>query len=79
MPCARALRNLDVVTFYGPINFDEKGRNASKPMGAIQIQNGDILVVAPTNAAVAEPGLPSPGLERSLTARSGAVVSLASG
>ena len=55
-----SLRNLDVVTFYGPINFDEKGRNAGKPMGAIQIQNGDILVVAPTNAAVAELNYPAP-------------------
>ena len=55
-----ALRNLDVVTFYGPISFDEKGRNAAKPMGAIQIQNGEILVVAPTNAAVAELNYPAP-------------------
>ena len=29
-------------------------------MGAIQIQNGDILVVAPTNAAVAELDYPAP-------------------
>ncbi len=55
-----ALRNLDVVTFYGPINFDEKGRNAAKPMGAIQIQDGEILVVAPTNAAVTELNYPAP-------------------
>ncbi len=55
-----ALRNLDVVTFYGPISFDEKGRNAAKPMGAIQIQNGEILVVAPSNAAVAELNYPAP-------------------
>ena len=55
-----ALRNLDVVTFYGPISFDEKGRNAAKPMGAIQIQNGEILVVAPTTAAVAELNYPAP-------------------
>ncbi len=55
-----ALRNLDVVTFYGPISFDEKGRNAAKPMGAIQIQNGEILVVAPTHAAVAELNYPAP-------------------
>ena len=55
-----SLRNLDVVTFYGPISFDEKGRNAAKPMGAIQIQNGEILVVAPTNAAVAELNYPAP-------------------
>ena len=55
-----SLRNLDVVTFYGPISFDAKGRNAAKPMGAIQIQNGEILVVAPTNAAVAELNYPAP-------------------
>ena len=55
-----ALRNMDVVTFYGPINFDEKGRNASKPMGATQIQDGKILVIAPTNAAVADLTYPAP-------------------
>ena len=55
-----ALRNLDVVTFYGPINFDERGRNAGKPMGAIQIQDGEILVVAPTNAAIADLNYPAP-------------------
>ena len=55
-----ALRSLDVVTFYGPINFDEKGRNAGKPMGAIQIQDGAILVVAPTNAAIADLNYPAP-------------------
>ena len=55
-----ALRNLDVVTFYGPINFDERGRNAGKPMGAIQIQDGEILVVAPTNAAIAGLNYPAP-------------------
>ena len=55
-----ALRSLDVVTFYGPINFDEKGRNAGKPMGAIQIQDGEILVVAPNNAAIAGLNYPAP-------------------
>ena len=56
----QALRDLDVVTFYGPISFDAEGRNAGKPMGAIQIQNGEILVVAPTNAAVTELLYPAP-------------------
>ena len=55
-----ALRSLDVVTFYGPINFDERGRNAGKPMGAIQIQDGEILVVAPNNAAIAGLNYPAP-------------------
>lgn len=55
-----ALRNLDVVTFYGPINFDETGKNVDKPMGAIQIQDGEILVVAPGYAAVADMIYPAP-------------------
>ena len=55
-----ALRNLDVSTFYGPINFDSTGKNESKPMGAVQIQNGKTVVVAPANAAVATLVYPSP-------------------
>ena len=49
-----ALYALDVMTFYGPINFDDTGKNAGKPMGAIQIQDGEIHVVAPDSAAVAD-------------------------
>lgn len=56
----RALRRLDVETFYGPINFDDKGMNSSKPMGATQVQNGQIRVVAPENAAVAQVLFPAP-------------------
>lgn len=56
----QALFDLDVVTFYGPINFDETGKNASKPMGAIQIQEGVINVVAPTEAAVSDLQYPMP-------------------
>jgi branched-chain amino acid transport system substrate-binding protein len=36
-----ALLDLDVVTFYGPIDFDEKGRNIAKPMSAFQYQGGE--------------------------------------
>ncbi len=50
----QALYDLDVVTFYGPINFDETGKNVAKPMGSIQIQDGVINVVAPVEAAVAD-------------------------
>lgn len=50
----QALFDLDIMTFYGPINFDDTGKNAAKPMGAIQIQNGEILVVAPAEAAAAD-------------------------
>ena len=57
-----ALRALSADTFYGPISFDKRGVNASKPMGTIQVQDGEILVVAPDAAAVAElryPATPS--------------------
>lgn len=56
----QALNDLDVMTFYGPINFDETGKNAGKPMGAIQIQDGVINVVAPAEAAVSELEYPMP-------------------
>lgn len=59
----QALFDLDVVTFYGPINFDDTGKNAAKPMGAIQIQDGEILVVAPAEAAVADLQYPMPAWE----------------
>ncbi|WP_423923469.1 amino acid ABC transporter substrate-binding protein [Candidatus Poriferisodalis sp.] len=47
-----ALRELDVETFYGPIRFDERGVNVAKPMGTVQVQDGQIVVVAPDAAAV---------------------------
>ena len=55
-----ALRNLDASTFYGPIKFDATGKNTAKPMGAIQIQDGEALVVAPANAAVTGVIYPAP-------------------
>jgi branched-chain amino acid transport system substrate-binding protein len=56
----QALLDLDVETFYGPINFDETGKNVGKPMVTIQIQDGEILVIAPEDAAVTEPIWPAP-------------------
>lgn len=56
----QALYDLDVVTFYGPINFDETGKNTGKPMVTIQIQDGEIVIIAPADAAVAEPIWPAP-------------------
>jgi len=55
-----ALRNMDAMTFYGPIKFDETGKNIAKPMGAIQVQGGEILVIAPAGAAVADLIYPAP-------------------
>jgi len=48
-----ALNSMDVDTFYGPIKFDDAGVNRAKPMGTIQVQDGEINVVAPEGAAVA--------------------------
>ena len=59
----QALFDLDVETFYGPINFDDTGKNAGKPMGAIQIQDGAIFVIAPTEAAVSDLQYPMPAWE----------------
>lgn len=56
----QALNDLDVTTFYGPINFDETGKNAAKPMGSIQIQNGEIKVIAPGQAAEVDIMYPMP-------------------
>lgn len=50
----QALNDLDIVTFYGPIRFDATGKQEAKPMGTIQIQDGVINVVAPSEAAVAD-------------------------
>ena len=55
-----ALHDLDVETFFGRISFDETGKNIYRSMGAIQIQDGDILVVAPAHAAVADVIYPAP-------------------
>ncbi|WP_420627048.1 amino acid ABC transporter substrate-binding protein [Candidatus Poriferisodalis sp.] len=49
-----ALQELDVETFYGPIRFDDRGVNVAKPMGTVQVQDGQIVVVAPTAAATGE-------------------------
>jgi branched-chain amino acid transport system substrate-binding protein len=50
----QALRDLNIVTFYGPINFDETGKNADKPMATGQNQDGVFTIVAPPEAAVAD-------------------------
>ncbi len=55
-----ALNALDTTLFYGPVNFDETGKNAGKPMGAVQIQDSEIVVVAPADSAVADIRYPMP-------------------
>ena len=48
-----ALRDLTAETFYGPISFDGRGVNTAKPMGTVQVQGGEIVIVAPDAAATA--------------------------
>jgi branched-chain amino acid transport system substrate-binding protein len=55
-----ALNEMDIVTFYGPISFDETGKNVCKPMATIQIQDGEIHVIAPAEVAVREVIWPAP-------------------
>ncbi len=47
-----ALLEMDAQTFYGPINFDERGVNTAKPMGTVQVIDGEIPVVAPEAAKI---------------------------
>ena len=42
-----AIASLKVETFFGPIEFDEKGRNIQKGMVVMQIQNGRKVLIYP--------------------------------
>jgi branched-chain amino acid transport system substrate-binding protein len=42
-----AIAATDIMTFYGPIRFNEKGQNVAKGMGVVQIQNQKPVVVYP--------------------------------
>jgi branched-chain amino acid transport system substrate-binding protein len=55
-----ALANLDVTTFYGRLKFDSTGKNVSKPMVTIQIQNGQVQTVYPPDVANAQLQYPTP-------------------
>ncbi len=45
----KALRELNIVTFYGPIKFGPNGMNQVRKLPIIQIQNGKPVVLAPSN------------------------------
>ena len=46
-----AIAKTDIMTFFGPIKFDETGKNTAKPMVLYQVRGGDYKVVAPTQWA----------------------------
>ena len=49
-----ALAAVDTDSFFGKIKFDETGQNTFKPMSVIQIQNGKVVTVWPTESAEAK-------------------------
>lgn len=55
-----ALLALEVETFYGPINFDETGKNAAKPMATIQLQSGLPVIIAPQDVVTGTVIYPAP-------------------
>lgn len=55
-----ALAETDLMTIYGPVKFDETGKNTAKPMVLYQIQDGQYQVVAPEKWAAAELVHPMP-------------------
>ena len=55
-----AIAATDLPTFYGPIKFDETGKNIAKPMILTQIIDGEYVVVAPDKWAAAKPVIPRP-------------------
>ncbi len=58
------LAALDLQTFFGPIRFDEHGRNAGKPITVEQVQDGKVVVVWPRETATAPAKYPMPAWER---------------
>lgn len=49
-----ALRSLDIMTFYGPINFREDGMNGTRKLPIIQVQDGKPVVLFPPEIRQAE-------------------------
>jgi branched-chain amino acid transport system substrate-binding protein len=49
-----AIAGLDTESFFGPIQFDETGKNADKPMSAVQIKDGKPVTIFPNDQARAE-------------------------
>jgi branched-chain amino acid transport system substrate-binding protein len=56
-----SLASLDTKSFFGPIKFDDTGKNVTKPMSAIQIQNGKVTTIYPEEQAQAKLQWPATG------------------
>lgn len=55
-----AIAAAELDTFYGPVKFDETGRNVAKPVVLTQVQGGKYVVVAPAKWATGKPMVPHP-------------------
>ncbi|MNN23092.1 hypothetical protein D3C81_1364760 [compost metagenome] len=55
-----ALGRTDLMTFYGPIKFDQSGKNIAKSMVLYQVQDGKFKVVAPGKWASSRVIYPAP-------------------
>ena len=49
-----ALATTDIMTFYGPVKFNEIGQNDAKELSVVQIQNGEPVVIYPADLAEGE-------------------------
>jgi branched-chain amino acid transport system substrate-binding protein len=56
-----SLASLDTESFFGPIKFDDTGKNVTKPMSAIQIQDGKVTTIYPEEQAQAKLQWPGTG------------------
>ncbi len=56
----QALLDMDIMTFFGAVNFDETGKNVAHAMAAGQIIDGEFQVVWPPEAAVTDFVYPNP-------------------
>jgi len=56
-----AMAGLDTQSFFGPIKFNDRGQNVTKPMSVIQIQNGDVTPIYPKDQAEAKLNWPGTG------------------
>jgi branched-chain amino acid transport system substrate-binding protein len=56
-----AMAGLDTPSFFGPIKFNSRGQNVTKPMSVIQIQGGEVTTIYPKDQAEAKLQWPGTG------------------
>jgi len=50
----------DIMTFYGPVKFNEQGKNIGKGMAVVQLQEGKHIVVFPSSVSEGKLVYPKP-------------------